>query len=247
MIGAIPRYWHLLSLDAPTVAALWTLFVAKHAKVSAPHFISLFAGVWAIYAVDRLLDARIEREGDTLRERHRFHARHARFFWVGILFAVLGVGVSLVWFPQELLIPYTLLFGLLVAYFVLIHVARIQSLSKEIIVGLFFSASTFMPVFANKVVILDSAMLFGAACTLNCFLINTWEDDKTLFPFALPIVVFGAIEVTMNPNQINIACALSIAFLMLLHHARRRFDPLDLRIYADIALLTPLLFWTSPR
>ena len=53
--------WHLLSLDAPTVAALWTLFIAHSARIPLPWQApaAMFAAVWMIYAADRLLDARL--------------------------------------------------------------------------------------------------------------------------------------------------------------------------------------------
>jgi hypothetical protein len=52
--------WHLLSLDAPTVAALWTVIIAHCAGLTlgwtAPA--AMFVAVWMIYAADRLLDSR---------------------------------------------------------------------------------------------------------------------------------------------------------------------------------------------
>lgn len=52
--------WHLLSLDAPSVAALWTVFIAHVSGVALPWTSSaaMFLAVWIIYAADRLLDAR---------------------------------------------------------------------------------------------------------------------------------------------------------------------------------------------
>ncbi len=52
--------WHLLSLDAPTVAALWTWFIATVAHVPLPLRApaSVFLAVWLLYAADRLLDVR---------------------------------------------------------------------------------------------------------------------------------------------------------------------------------------------
>jgi hypothetical protein len=52
--------WHLLSLDAPTVAALWTWFVARSLHIALPWTLPLamFLAVWLLYAADRLLDVR---------------------------------------------------------------------------------------------------------------------------------------------------------------------------------------------
>ena len=53
--------WHLLSLDAPTVATLWTLFIARCSHLTLPWtaLAAMFTAVWMIYAADRLLDARL--------------------------------------------------------------------------------------------------------------------------------------------------------------------------------------------
>ncbi len=52
--------WHLLSLDAPTVACLWTWFLAHTAGLALPptSIVAMFVAVWILYAADRLLDAR---------------------------------------------------------------------------------------------------------------------------------------------------------------------------------------------
>ena len=53
--------WHLLSLDAPTVAVLWTWFIAASVHIALPLTSLLAMGlvVWMLYAADRLLDARL--------------------------------------------------------------------------------------------------------------------------------------------------------------------------------------------
>ena len=73
--AGVLRLWHLLSLDAPTVAALWTVFVARAVRVELPWNVpvAMFAAVWAIYAADRLLDAGRQ---ENLEARHRFHGVH---------------------------------------------------------------------------------------------------------------------------------------------------------------------------
>lgn len=77
------RLWHLASLDAPTVAVVWTLAFAWVANVRLPLWAPLLLGLvtWVFYVGDRLLDARAgNTSGKTarLRERHRFHWRHRR-------------------------------------------------------------------------------------------------------------------------------------------------------------------------
>jgi hypothetical protein len=53
--------WHLFSLDAPSIAALWTWFVAHVFQVSLPLAapVAMALAVWILYATDRLLDAQI--------------------------------------------------------------------------------------------------------------------------------------------------------------------------------------------
>src|ERR1035438_3302241 len=77
------RLWHLISLDAPTVALVWSLSFAWAARVHLPRWIPILLafGTWAVYVGDRLLDARSAlRSGNLspLRERHFFHWRRRR-------------------------------------------------------------------------------------------------------------------------------------------------------------------------
>jgi len=75
--------WHKASLDAPTVAIVWTLGFAFAAGVSLPLWVPALVGLvtWAVYTSDRLLDARsalASMQPSRLRHRHRFHWRHRR-------------------------------------------------------------------------------------------------------------------------------------------------------------------------
>ena len=80
------RLWHLLSLDAPTVAVLWSLGFAKVAGVRLPGWVPVLLALmtWCVYISDRLLDARSavhERQIRRLRQRHRFHWQYRRIFF----------------------------------------------------------------------------------------------------------------------------------------------------------------------
>ena len=59
-LRAVPVYWHLLSLDAPTLAVLWAWSLARAvgAPVSWPALAVLGLGTWLLYIADRLLDSR---------------------------------------------------------------------------------------------------------------------------------------------------------------------------------------------
>ena len=78
MDGALA--WHLLSLDAPTVAVIWALLLARVAGVRpAPAGLSVLGvGTWLVYVADRTLDGLAGRETTRLRERHLFYARRRR-------------------------------------------------------------------------------------------------------------------------------------------------------------------------
>src|SRR5271156_1049832 len=91
-LGHFVSLWHLTSLDAPTVAVVWTLAFAWAARVHLPIWlpIVLALAAWSFYIGDRLLDARNART--PLRERHHFHWRHRRIFLpLAVTSAILGM------------------------------------------------------------------------------------------------------------------------------------------------------------
>lgn len=173
--------WHLLSLDAPTVAVTWTwaIAAANHILLPSVALLAMAVAVWMLYAADRLLDGRgldghgldgRGLDGDGLGEagdrapgeieaRHRFHYRYRRWFRLGIGLASLALSVMLPRLPAEAMRLYLVLGGLLVGYFVLIHAAPtggagpVPRLPKEIAVGVFFAAAVFIPTVAREPVL----------------------------------------------------------------------------------------------
>lgn len=188
-------YWHLLSLDAPTVAALWTWFVARGCQVRLPvaTLAVVYLGVWMVYAADRLLDARaldgerLGAAGEDLEARHHFHYRHRRAFAIGIAIAGAGLAALL---PRlnPVAVPLYLVEGALLAgWFVVLHATNsTRRLPKEIAVGFFFSAAVFIPTIARapfsggpglRLALSPCGVLFGALCSLNCLFIYAWEHE----------------------------------------------------------------------
>ena len=186
---SLPELWHLLSLDAPTVAALWMLLLAHCADVTLPWTcgVSLFLGVWMLYAADRLLDARPLPGGEEpsgLEERHRFHRRYRRAF-----LRMLGASAVLLLVLLPSLGSRTLFLDLalslaLAAWLLLIHFRRAANssprhLPKEPMVGLFFGLATAIPTLARApellLPLLPFVSLFAGLCTLNCLLLYAWE------------------------------------------------------------------------
>jgi hypothetical protein len=183
--------WHLLSLDAPTVAALWAWFVARTCEVRLPFatLAAIYLAVWMLYVGDRLLDARLldARRGpricDELEARHIFHHRHRRAFLIGIGVAGTALAALLPRLEPAVLPLYLIEGALLFAWFLLLHAANsAHRLPKEIAVGIFFSAAIFIPTVAHesglRLALLPSAILFGALCSLNCVFIHAWEDES---------------------------------------------------------------------
>jgi hypothetical protein len=192
--------WHLLSLDAPTVAALWTWFVARanHIHLPGSSIVAMAVAVWMLYAADRLMDAHLMNAGpldtrsphhEDLEARHYFHHQHRTAFFAGILIACLALALLLPSLEPAALHLYLILGGLLAAYFILIHAVPTSTpsktanrLPKEIAVGIFFASAIFIPTIARRpdlrLALLPPAILFAAICSLNCLFIYTWEHPR---------------------------------------------------------------------
>jgi hypothetical protein len=256
--------WHLLSLDAPTVAALWVWFIARcchmHLPFAAPA--CMFLAVWILYAADRLLDGARPRACSDLEERHLFHRHYARRFIAGIALTSAVLACLLHSLDAAAVWLYLIEGSLLLIWLAALHSARNpHRRPKEIAVGLFFSAAVFIPTVARdpglRAELAPAAMLFAAICSLNCLFIYAWEHARTdnahaTTRFALAglpeisiVVAAAAIAVASlaaaSARPIAIACALAALFLLALHVNRSRFSANDLRAAADLALLTPVL------
>lgn len=186
--------WHLLSLDAPTVAMLWTWFLARteHIRLPPAAVLAMGTAVWMLYAADRLLDSRalpstppVARVHSELEPRHYFHRNHRLGFRGGILLASIALALLLPRLSPQSLRLYLVLGTFLFAYFVLIHVkpratsTNSHRLPKELAVGVFFSAAAFIPTVARdpglRPALIPGAVLFAALCGLNCLFIYRWE------------------------------------------------------------------------
>ena len=201
--------WHLLSLDAPSVAALWTWFLAdsNHVHLPTTAVLAMAIAVWMLYAADRLLDGRrIESDAhsipfhsdlhEKLEPRHLFHNRHRRAFRSVLLLCSFTLALLLPQLMPAAVRLYLILGGLLVGYFILIHAPAPDRSSraphripKEFAVGIFFSAATFIPTVARepalRPVLLPTALLFALLCSLNCLFIYSWEHPRST-PYTHP-------------------------------------------------------------
>ena len=252
--------WHLLSLDAPTVAAVWTIFLAYYYDVAlpwtAPAAVAL--AVWLIYATDRLQDARSGAE--PLEERHQFHGRHARVFLIVVAMVTVVLTIIVILLPRELRTAWMLLGLPMMGYVAAVHVLR-KRVPKESLVGVFFAAATCMPALLalRSTSVVVSGVLFGLLCWLNCVFIARSESAGSVtgitrwaqrhFPLAAALLLIAALIVFVLFGDGALAVALGAALLMVLDavrlHDRRDAACLPSRVrvraLADAALLTPLL------
>ena len=190
--------WHLLSLDAPVVATVWTWFIARSFRLTLDkvELVGMFLAVWILYVADRLLDSfawtrpQAARAFDLrsrrfdLRQRHYFHARYRMAFGCSLAVALLILTASVARFPRAEIVLNLVAGTLLAAWFAVVHgVARrfALRLPKELAVGLFFAAAIFIPTLARQPdlwpAVLLPAILFGLLCTMNGLFIHVWEAD----------------------------------------------------------------------
>jgi hypothetical protein len=197
------KYWHLTSLDAPTVAAAWACAFAWAARVRvSPAMIALLTlVVWAIYVVDRLLDARAGRATagrQNLQVRHWFHWRHRWAFTVLAGFAATIAGWMILSRLHAAALRRDSLIGLAtLAYFSGVHGRRTprwmawlglqaaRVVSRELVVAVIFSAGCALPLLSSA----DTGVLrvcqllalpaagFAAVAWLNLTAISNWEGS----------------------------------------------------------------------
>ena len=189
--------WHLASLDAPTVAAVWTLGFAWAAGVRLAAWIPplLALTVWAIYVFDRLLDARgalRSAEMERLRERHYFHWRHRRVLLpLGAIAAGAAGWLILAFMPGVARERDSVLAAASFAYFARVHAGHRSGpflsslLTKELLVGTLFTAGCALPVLgalkaghAPLWPLACAAAFFAPLAWLNCHAIDRWESRR---------------------------------------------------------------------
>jgi hypothetical protein len=196
---ALIRYWHLTSLDAPTVAVVWSLAFAWAAHVVLPIWIPVLLALaaWAAYVADRLLDARTALRAanlNGLRERHRFHHRHRRLLVPLAIGATCACGcIVFTLMPVAARERNSVLAAAALAYFTRVHSTRklpsrrvaglLPFFKKELLVGLLFTAACVLPALSrasgtglNLIPLSAAACVFALLAWLNCHAIDRWEN-----------------------------------------------------------------------
>jgi hypothetical protein len=259
---ALLRWWHVLSLDAPTVAGVWAWSFAHNFHVLLPVYsiVILALGTWIIYIADRLLDGWHTLSPSEMRERHHFHLRHCR----QLLIAGGCISTVLLWLivarmPAPARREDTILFLSALAYFIAIHFRSANSkrwFPKELIVGSIFAAATAVPAWSrlqqHPSSLTIAVILFAALCWLNCSGIERWESlerfkHRNFRLIASLIVICGIASILATRHShspatpLYAAEATSASLILFLDWSQFRFTPMALRVAADLVLLTPLL------
>jgi hypothetical protein len=255
MPSAPPAPWWLLpnlaALDAPLVAAVWQRFLAGRFGVSVPWAATaaLAATVWAVYLADRWLDAR---RGDRRADRHRAAAARPRLFAGGAAVAVGLAAAAAAGLPPAYVRCGAAVGAGVGGYLAAAHLAagglRRAAGAKEFLVGAGFAAGVAVPLMAAGPPApcwLPAVAGFGAACWLNCRLIEAWEAAGPASPADAAVGAAAVAGAAGGPPAVGAAVAGAVAGLLAVHLAFRR-SPRAARVLADAALLTPLAAWALP-
>jgi hypothetical protein len=237
---------NLLSLDAPIIAALWQVFFARcfHADVSVAAAVLLMLAVWLIYAADRVFDARRESQ----LPRHEFYRRNWRAVapvWAVVL--TTAAWLALTRLPATLFERGLVLSAAVIAYLAVVHMAPRRNWPKEMAVAVLFALGASLVAWGRVRSAVDVAtiLLFSCLCWINCLAIEKWERRKTGLPIGLAAtcVAFAAILFLVRGRPVLGAAetASAVAFV-LLDRGRDRLSRDALRVLADVALLSPVLF-----
>jgi hypothetical protein len=255
-----PKFWlwpNLLSLDAPFVAVLWQILFIRcfHISAGALPAILLVACVWLIYAADRALDAW---RGECGSPRHRFCRAHWRVLlpvWMAVLGASAWLAVADL--PEALLRRGFVLLAAVVVYLAIVHTSKrrvrppwSRVASKEAVVGLLFALGASLAAWTHVRTAADAAAiaLFFALCWINCAAIQKWEagdwpaGDWPVGSAAIGVALVAIALLWMHRPVLGGAEMASAFAFVFLDRSGRRFSPDALRVLADVALLSPVVF-----
>ena len=267
------QWWlwpHLLSLDAPLIAVLWQMLLARDLRISLnqgePWVLALC--VWCVYLGDRILDAVRTPVAGWEPVRKKFYRRYLRFAAVAafcLLISALPLAYRLLrhptfWAGLVLVIP-------LFSYLAFVHLAPVQWRARwprEMAVACVFTCGVFLALWISNGRsfrhLWAPAVLFLLLCWMNCCFIETreWQEDirrmsekpSSSAQWAtryLPLLALGiaSLAVLMEhtiliPLHFSIAAFFSGVVLATLAACRPHLPMNSLCVLADFALCTPL-------
>lgn len=252
MASRVQRIWlwpNLLSLDAPLVAVLWQILFVRcfRAQPDMAAAALLVASVWLIYSADRMLDAW---RGSVNRPRHEFCRRNWRALlpaWIAVL-TVTGC-FSWIALPTPLFVRGLFLLGAVAVYFLAVHAAPAwvrRYWPKEMMVGALFALGASVVAWNHLRSPADvlTVFLFSCLCWINCEAIEHWESGCGRWPVsaAATCVAFSAAALLQQRPILGSAELASALALVVLDRGRPRLSGDALRVLADAALLSPLVF-----
>jgi hypothetical protein len=248
--GRILDGWHLLSLDAPTVALVWTCAFAHAAQVYLQPLglLMLALATWLLYVADRLLDGIQPSHASSLQARHYFHRRHRK----ALLLLAVPATAALIWFVSTNMDPAPrredfFLAGCALLYLLCVHlpfspVAREDfELPKELFVGIIFSAACVIPAWSRcdiaRPQLLILAIFFAALCWLNCVAIEHWERCGTPHHGKHPSTIWMGVHLV--PAALSLAGAALVCAVFFARINQTRY----LASVTSIAASAFLLIW----
>jgi hypothetical protein len=271
-LGKLLLWFNILGLDAPLVALVWQDFFAWSFGVplTVAERVVLGLSFWLGYAADRWLDGWKIPPDAPASDRHQF-ARQHRGPLVAVWSLVLAGSVTLSCFalPRYLIARGLILVACVGVYFFLYQwpgTTRWLRGLKELAVAILFSAGTLLFIRPNR---FDSGFWWPAAawcllCFLDCYAIACWEmeldraaNQESIvtrwpflargFKFAASLTILFALAPLLvrlfpSPPRLGLAVAAGALVLMLLDFAKGSIAIGVLRVSADLALLTPLIF-----
>jgi len=203
-------FWHLASLDAPTVAVVWVLTFAWAGNVRLPAWTPILLALvtWTVYIADRLLDALFafrNAQAHPLRMRHHFHWRHRRIFIpVAAVSACAAACIVVVFMPVAARERNSILAAAGLIYFSSVHAGRTfprilirilaPFVAKETLVAVIFTAACALPTLSRVTAHapLETESTFGSLvfaiayftllAWLNCHSIELWESNECNLP-----------------------------------------------------------------
>jgi hypothetical protein len=258
---------NLLSLDAPLVAVLWQGFLAHRFSLPLRPAGRLVLGltVWAIYLLDRLMDARKPpvKECDEP-ARHRYYRR--RFKPMAALLAAVVVAdawIAILWLRPAILRGGLIPLAGVLAYLAIFHLwSHSVKIPKEISAAVLFTAGTFLTAWTTIpcLSLAWPAVAFFVLCLANMIAIEAWEWrelrnespalHRPLHPltrwlartylFWVPVAV--VVCVLKGRNEWYTSIAVSAGACALLFWFGRRLSLEARRALVDGVLLSPILF-----